>query len=376
MSAARPPEGAHTVAEGAGTPVHAARPPEGAHTAAESAGVPVSFWKTAPGPVPEPPMLQSLAFSLAFPCGGTGSTCRQLTCRAVTPSTNHMRACSGPTSTVTTRCCGPTATADSTRAAAPEAGPPAPWRWRRTSQASQAIAPTNSSTATEGSRFEVMPPLVSRHRSDGAGCAPPSERSARRIARPIPSASVLASAATPRCASMASADRQMVGDATLATADAPQALGGRHHIGQADAELVVDHHHLALGDQIAVDQHVHRLAGQCIELHHRALRQLQYVFDRHLGAPELHRQLHRDVQHPVDVVDDLLAAVDSAGATGGAGKRGTHRLAAQGPPLLPLGGRLVAAFLLFQRLGPAIERVVRRVVCGGALASAGRAIFS
>ncbi|MCW8182818.1 hypothetical protein D8B29_25830, partial [Verminephrobacter eiseniae] len=41
----------------------------------------------------------------------------------------------------------------------------------------------------------------------------PSERSARRIARPIPS--VLASDATPRCASMASADRQMIGDATL-----------------------------------------------------------------------------------------------------------------------------------------------------------------
>src|SRR6218665_923765 len=300
----------------------AARPREGAHTVAEGAGVPVSFWKTAPGPAPEPPMLQSLAFSLAFPCGGMGSTCRQLTCRAVTPSTNHVRACSGPTSTVTTRCCGPTATADSTRAAAPEAGPPAPWRWRRTSQASQASAPTNSSTATEGNRFEVMP---------------------------------------------------------LTTADAPQPLPGRHHIGQADAELVVDHHHLALGDQIAVDQHVHRLAGQRIELHHRALRQLQYVFDRHLGAPEFHRQLHRDVQHPVDVVDDLLAAVDSAGTTGiagGAGKRGTHRLAAQGAPLLPLGGRLVAAFLLFQRLGPAIERVVHRVVCGGALAGAGWAFFS
>ncbi|MCW8179868.1 hypothetical protein D8B29_09655, partial [Verminephrobacter eiseniae] len=42
----------------------------------------------------------------------------------------------------------------------------------------------------------------------------PSERSARRIAQPIPS--VLASDATPRCASMASADRQMIGDATLA----------------------------------------------------------------------------------------------------------------------------------------------------------------
>ncbi|ABM59796.1 hypothetical protein Veis_4091 [Verminephrobacter eiseniae EF01-2] len=55
-------------------------------------------------------------------------------------------------------------------------------------------------------------PPVSRHRSDVVGCAQPSERSARRIAQPIPS--VLASDATPRCASMASADRQMIGDAT------------------------------------------------------------------------------------------------------------------------------------------------------------------
>ncbi|ABM56290.1 hypothetical protein Veis_0506 [Verminephrobacter eiseniae EF01-2] len=55
--------------------------------------------------------------------------------------------------------------------------------------------------------------LVSCHRSNVVGCAQPSERSARRIAQPIPS--VLASDATPRCASMASADRQMIGDATL-----------------------------------------------------------------------------------------------------------------------------------------------------------------
>ncbi|MCW8181943.1 tripartite tricarboxylate transporter substrate binding protein, partial [Verminephrobacter eiseniae] len=47
-------------------------------------------------------------------------------------------------------------------------------------------------------------------RSDVAGCAQPSERSARRIAQPIPS--VLASAATPRCAPMASADRPMTDD--------------------------------------------------------------------------------------------------------------------------------------------------------------------
>ncbi|MCW5260781.1 efflux RND transporter permease subunit [Verminephrobacter eiseniae] len=58
--------------------------------------------------------------------------------------------------------------------------------------------------------------LVSRHGSDVVGCAQPSERSARRSAQPIPS--VLASDATPRCASMASADRQMIGDATLASA--------------------------------------------------------------------------------------------------------------------------------------------------------------
>src|SRR6218665_573075 len=42
VSAARPPEGAHTVAAGAGIPVSAARPPEGAHTAAAGAGIPVS----------------------------------------------------------------------------------------------------------------------------------------------------------------------------------------------------------------------------------------------------------------------------------------------------------------------------------------------
>src|SRR6218665_3199570 len=51
--------------------------------------------------------------------------------------------------------------------------------------------------------------LVSRHRSDVVGCAQPSERSARRIACPY--RAVLASDATPRCASMASADRQMIG---------------------------------------------------------------------------------------------------------------------------------------------------------------------
>ena len=48
--------------------------------------------------------------------------------------------------------------------------------------------------------------------------------------------------------------------------------------------LVVDHHDLALGDQGAVHQHIHGLAGQAVELDHRAVRELQQVTDRQLGA--------------------------------------------------------------------------------------------
>ncbi|MCW5292088.1 hypothetical protein D8B34_07090 [Verminephrobacter eiseniae] len=62
---------------------------------------------------------------------------------------------------------------------------------------------------------------MSRHGSDVVGCAQPSERSTRRIACPY--RAVLASDATPRCASMASADRQMIGDATRGHASHPRA---------------------------------------------------------------------------------------------------------------------------------------------------------
>ncbi|MCW8190806.1 hypothetical protein [Verminephrobacter eiseniae] len=77
------------------------------------------------------------------------------------------------------------------------------------------LAPVTGQTMTRAPRLRLIAAhhLVSRHGSDVVGCAQPSERSARRIAQPIPS--VLASDATPRCASMASADRQMIGDATL-----------------------------------------------------------------------------------------------------------------------------------------------------------------
>src|SRR6218665_193251 len=58
----------------------------------------------------------------------------------------------------------------------------------------------------------ITRPLVSCHGSGVVGSARPGEPSARPIA--CPSRAVLASDATPRCASMASADRQMIGDAT------------------------------------------------------------------------------------------------------------------------------------------------------------------
>ncbi|MCW8184501.1 hypothetical protein D8B34_03175 [Verminephrobacter eiseniae] len=63
---------------------------------------------------------------------------------------------------------------------------------------------------------------MSCHGSDVVGCAQPSERSARRSACPY--RAVLASDATPRCASMASADRQMIGDATLGCARPSQSI--------------------------------------------------------------------------------------------------------------------------------------------------------
>ncbi|ABM56237.1 hypothetical protein Veis_2497 [Verminephrobacter eiseniae EF01-2] len=52
------------------------------------------------------------------------------------------------------------------------------------SRTSALVAPTQARCETAKTLLRL---LVSRHRSDVVGCAPPSERSARRIAQPIPS---------------------------------------------------------------------------------------------------------------------------------------------------------------------------------------------
>src|SRR6218665_2847337 len=89
--------------------------------------------------------------------------------------------------------------------------------------------------------------LVSRHGSDVVGCAQPSERSAWRIACPY--RAVLASDATPRCASMASADRQMIGDATPACA--AQAQSSVTVFGALDAALTHSKGSVASGTNLS-----------------------------------------------------------------------------------------------------------------------------
>src|SRR5690348_7987305 len=91
------------------------------------------------------------------------------------------------------------------------------------------------------------------------------------------------------------------GEFTALSPQLAHALGGADHVGQADAELLVDHHHLAVRDQRAVDEHVQRLAGGAVQLHHRALVQLQQVADADAGAADLHGQGHRHVEDHVQV---------------------------------------------------------------------------
>src|SRR6218665_1383940 len=91
------------------------------------------------------------------------------------------------------------------------------------------FAPTNAAQGAEHMTRQWEPPaspiskaveasgasmgLVSCHGSVVVGCAQPSERRTPRIAQQIPS--VLGRDPPPPCASMASPDRQMIGDTTL-----------------------------------------------------------------------------------------------------------------------------------------------------------------
>src|SRR3954471_7572951 len=70
---------------------------------------------------------------------------------------------------------------------------------------------------------------------------------------------------------------------------------GREHLGDPQAELLVDHDDLAAGDRLAVDQKVDGLAGQPVERHDRPGAERQRLADGHLRATDLDRELHRHV---------------------------------------------------------------------------------
>ncbi len=90
--------------------------------------------------------------------------------------------------------------------------------------------------------------------------------------------------------------------AILLLVDAAQTLRRGDDVGETDAQLVVHHHHFALRDEEAVDQHVQRFARHAGQFHNRSLCQLQQILDRHLGVSQFHGELHRDVQDHVQVV--------------------------------------------------------------------------
>src|SRR3954453_19412140 len=73
--------------------------------------------------------------------------------------------------------------------------------------------------------------------------------------------------------------------ATVSMDLAPSVLGD--DVRDAQRVVLVDHDHLAAGDQPAVDQQVVRLAGGPVEFDNRAVAQGQQVVDGHPRAAEL-----------------------------------------------------------------------------------------
>src|SRR5947208_1825108 len=74
-----------------------------------------------------------------------------------------------------------------------------------------------------------------------------------------------------------------------------------YDIGHADTEVFVDHHDLAFGDQLVVNQDVDRLAGQLVQFDNGTLGQFQNVLNLLLGSAKFNRNLKRNIQQEVQV---------------------------------------------------------------------------
>src|SRR5471032_743546 len=200
---------------------------------------------------------------------GCLSTCNGVMRPGVMPS----RICSSPTCTSTSRSRGPRArepTSSITWAL------PGPMRCtRRNTQASTKINPTTSNNPS----------------TNWVSCPP----------TPLPSAGAAAWATGSAAITLkGSVDNSPTNERFIST-QLLDAFARADHVGQADAELLVDHRHFAMGDQRAVDQHVQRLAGQAVQLDHRPLVELQQVADVDFGAADFHGDRHRNVEDHVQV---------------------------------------------------------------------------
>src|SRR6185312_10857320 len=76
---------------------------------------------------------------------------------------------------------------------------------------------------------------------------------------------------------------------------------GLENFGHGHAELFFDQHDFAARDQAIVDVDVDGLADAPVELEHGAGAELQQLADVHLGAAEHGRDLHRHVEHRLEV---------------------------------------------------------------------------
>ena len=120
-----------------------------------------------------------------------------------------------------------------------------------------------------------------------------------------------------------------------------------------------------MGDQAAIDQYIHRLAGQSVQLHHGALRQLQEVAYGDLGTPQLHGEMNRDIEDQIQVICRRCHGLGGEiwkylrlgwrRSRGGRGGLVRHLLFRQGGgPIVHAIGRRRSGFLLGERRSPVV----------------------
>src|SRR5690606_19538922 len=86
-----------------------------------------------------------------------------------------------------------------------------------------------------------------------------------------------------------------------AAAQPVDAIRRRDDVSDANAIFFVNHHHFALGDQVAVDKDIHGFTCQAVQFHDGTLAQLQDIAYRQPRAPQFHRELDGNVHDHIDV---------------------------------------------------------------------------